>query len=174
MKKIYVVLFILVACSSLGYSQAQKGKTHLGIGLGLNYGGIGGSITHNLSDNFGMFIGLGHQLAGFGYNFGVMYYVPSEKRAQAYFSAMYGTNAALKVEGFTELDKVYLGPTVGFGVKLFGKKNEENYWNFGLLLPFRSSEYDNDVDIVKSLPGIELQEPWPVLFTIGYNINIGG
>ncbi len=152
---------------------SNEGQFHLGLGLGLTYGGFGGRAVYNPTDYLGAFLGLGYNLDGLGYNFGLMGYLPSEGRVQAYLSGMYGTNAVIAVEfvdGSTETES-YTGVTFGVGMMLKSKKGNGNYWDFGILLPIRSSEYNDDIDALESF-GVDVDDPWPVLINVGYNINL--
>ena len=174
-----VVLFCLVLLvSASGFSQdtnlsSKEGTTTLGLGMGLPYGGVGIRIGTNLSDGFNLFGSLGYQLAGVGYNLGLRKDFGNTSMTQFYMLAMYGTNAAIKIIDLSEYDKVYTGATVGAGVKVNSRRKEGNYWDFGLLLPFRSSSYERDFKAADNDPRVgEFVAPWPVLITVGYNFKL--
>lgn len=152
---------------------SKNGKTHLGIGTGLTYGGLGARLAFSLHDNFGLIGGLGYNLVGLGYNAGVITYFPSSTKTQAYFCALYGYNSVIKVEGLSQLDESYNGPSFGFGMALNSRSNPGNYWDIGIIVPVRSSDFKDDWDIIKNNPSITVQsDPWPILVNIGYNFRI--
>jgi len=155
------------------HRSSQKGQTTLGLGIGLPYGAIGLRVGTNVTDGLNLFGGLGYQIAGVGYNVGLLKDFPSTGRAQFYLTGMYGTNAAIKIVNLAEYNNVYTGPTFGFGVKLNSLMKEGDYWDFGLLVPIRSSDYKADETRIKNDPRIEVfQAAWPVLIVIGYNFNL--
>jgi hypothetical protein len=152
---------------------SQKGETTLGLGIGLPYGAIGLRFGTNITDGLNLFGGVGHQISGVGYNIGLLKDFPSSSMTQFYLTGMYGTNAAIKVLNLSEFDKVYTGATFGLGIKVNSRKTEGNYWDVGLLLPIRSSDYKDDETAVKNDPRIsQFQAPWPVLIVVGYNFNL--
>lgn len=174
-------IFVLVIVTLLGVEKAfsqkdhlssQKSSTSLGIGLGLPYGGIGLNIGTYFTDNFSVFGGIGYQFAGVGYNFGVLKDFPSQSQTQFYLTGMYGTNAGIVVDGASEFDKLYTGATIGLGVKLNSRKTEGNFWNIGLLVPIRSSEFKRDEDAIRNNPNIELGNTLPIAIVVGYHINL--
>lgn len=181
----FLIAFFLI--TSKGYTQdipinegntkthlsSQKGETTLGLGIGLSYGAIGLRLGTNVIDGLNLFGGLGYQISGVGYNIGLLKDFPGSRMTHFYLTGMYGTNAAIKIVNLSEYDKVYTGPTFGLGMKINSRKTEGNYWDLGLLLPFRSSEYKNDERSVKKDPRIsKFQASWPVLIVIGYNFNL--
>lgn len=184
-KLILLILFLFLVFT--GYTQdipvdhdpkknhlsSQKGETTLGLGLGLPYGAFGVRLGTNITDGLNLFGGVGYQISGIGYNFGLLKDFPSSSMTQFYLMGMYGTNAAIKILELSEYDKVYTGPTFGLGIKINSRKTEGNYWDLGLLVPVRSSDYKNDETAVKNDPRIsEFQPAWPVLIVVGYNFHL--
>ncbi|TRX59100.1 hypothetical protein FNH22_11290 [Fulvivirga sp. M361] len=180
MRTIVLAIFLFLTLSvSLPLSaqdihkSSQKGEASLGLGLGLQYGSIGARLGLNLADHFNVFGGLGYMIAGVGYNIGLQYSLPSTKQTEFYFTGMVGTNAAIKVEGLSEYDEVYIGPSFGLGVKVNSLKREGNFWDFGLLVPITSTSFKDQQDAIKNDPRIaEFTEAWPVLIVVGYNFNL--
>lgn len=181
MKK-FILLSICLLFLQIAYAQddvqethlsSQKGETTFGLGLGLPYGGIGLRLGTNIIDHLNLFGGLGYQISGVGYNIGLRKDFKSSNMAQFYLTAMYGTNAAIKVKGLPSYDKVYSGASFGLGVKINSRSKEGNYWDLGLLLPLRSSRYLDDEKAVRTDPRITgFTAPWPVLIVVGYNFNL--
>lgn len=179
LKKITCLLFSILLMHSVsaqdadGHLSSLKGENTLGIGLGLPYGGIGFRVGSNIADELNLFGGFGYQVAGLGYNFGIMKDFASSRQAQFYLTGMFGTNAAIKVEGLSEYNKTYLGLSFGLGVKVNSRKKEGNYWDLGLLLPLTSSQFKADERTVENDPRVsDFRSASPVLIVIGYNFNL--
>lgn len=152
---------------------SAAGETTLGLGIGLPYGAFGLRVGNNVAHGLNLYAGVGYQLSGVGWNIGLLKDFPSSGMAQFYLTGMYGTNGAIKIVGLSEYDKVYTGPTFGLGIKINSRKTEGNYWDVGLLLPFRSGDYKDDERAVRNDPRISsFQAAWPVLFLVGYNFNL--
>ena len=146
---------------------------HLGIGLGLTYGTLGGRYVFSPVDVFGLSVGLGYNLVGLGYNFAGIFSIPSKSRTQVYLSGMYGCNAVIRVEGAEGYNDTYSGISFGAGVKLNSRKNPGNYWDLGLIVPIRSTKFSDDWDAIKNNPSMSVQsDPWPVLLNVGYNFRL--
>lgn len=177
MKKIFCILSITL-CATFCFSQSSQpvaeepAKANLGIGLGLDYGGlIGARFTYMVVPKFGLFGSVGYVLVGPGFNFGATYKFMSDKRVVPTLGAMYGYNAAVKVTGDFEFEEIYLGPSISAGIEVKGKKNVRNYWNFELVIPFRSGDYERDMDRLNSMD-VDMTDLPPVAFSIGYHIGL--
>lgn len=143
-----------------------------GVGFGQDYGGIGARLTFLPDQHVGIFGSVGYIFAGVGYNVGVMARIQPEEKVVPTFSIMYGYNAAIKVSGAPQYDKIYYGASIGAGIVSKSSRQPTNYWHFGLILPFRPSEFDTDFDTLKSNPSIVgLEKPWPVTISIGYHFS---
>lgn len=169
-----IVLSFNIALSQDLHLSSQKKESSFGIGGGLPYGGFGVRFGTNVANSLNLFGGLGYQLAGVGYNIGLLKDFKSSSMAQFYLTGMYGTNAAIKVKGLEdEYNDVYAGPSFGLGVKINSIQKEGNYWDLGILIPVRSGAFQDDYDKLKNDNRItDLTDPWPVLFVIGYNFNL--
>ena len=165
MKKYLTILFITLAGS---YTMAQESSAHLGLGLGIDYGGFGMRYTFLPTPTIGLFGSLGYNLAGAGYNVGAQFKFPSTKRAQGYLIGMYGYNGVIVVSNSRS---IFYGPSAGVGLELRGKNKEDNFWNFELLVPFRDAAFQKQIDAWKSL-GVSVSEPLPIAFSIGYHFNL--
>jgi len=144
-------------------------KTNLGLGIGLDYGGIGTRFMFLPSERIGLFGGLGYNLATVGYNVGAQFRFSTEKRIDWFITGMYGYNGVIKVTGAIESNETYYGPTFGGGIELKSGRNDKSFWNFELLVPIRSSEFNDDLDNWKMLA--DVTEPLPIAFSIGYHIR---
>jgi hypothetical protein len=179
MKRLLVLIgFVLITNIVLAQAREEDEEIsedrtqNLGIGLGLDYGGIGIRYTFVPAPKFGVFGSVGYILVGPGFNFGLNYKFLPDKRVVPVLGAMYGYNAAIKVEGASEHDKIYYGPSISFGVEVKTRRDERNFWNFELVLPFRSSEYQDDIDALQNNPDIQINEPLPIAFSIGYHFGL--
>ncbi|MBI3220999.1 MAG: hypothetical protein HYZ44_15905 [Bacteroidetes bacterium] len=160
-------------------SQPQKNEEKedlpsgsFGVGFGQDYGGIGARFTLLPDQHLGIFGSVGYIFAGIGYNFGVMARIKPENKVVPTFSVMYGYNAAIKITGASQYDKIYNGVSIGAGIISKSYRDPKNYWHFGLILPFRPSEFDTDFNALNSNPGISgLQKPLPVTFSVGYHFS---
>jgi len=153
-------------------SNSDEYTGSVGIGFGQDYGGYGGRLTFYPDRHIGLFGSVGYILAGAGFNFGVMAHVKPENKVVPVFSVMYGYNAALKVTGTIEINKIYNGLSLGAGFISRSYANPRNYWHFGLILPFRSQEFEDDFNALKSNPFISgLEKPWPVTISVGYHFS---
>lgn len=175
--KTLLILLVFVKsidCSGQdGHLSNEAGVASFGLGLGLNYGGIGVKTSYNIMDNMNLFLGLGYQIVDVGYNVGLAYTFASSRRADFYLSGMYGVNAGTKIVGLDEYDNLFTGPSFGMGIKLNSLKKEGNYWDFGILVPIRASGYDDVLDDIKSDPRVDtLVEPWPIQLFVGYNFKL--
>jgi hypothetical protein len=143
-----------------------------GIGFGQDYGGIGGRVTFLPDQHFGFFGSVGYILVGVGYNFGVMARITPEEKVVPTFSLMYGYNAAIKISGAPQYDKIYHGVSIGAGLIFKSSQQPTNFWHFEVILPFRPSEFDQDFNALKSNSSIiGLEKPWPVTISVGYHFS---
>jgi hypothetical protein len=161
-----IVTSILILCFA-GIAVGQDSRLNIGVGFGLDYGGFGTRIGFMPHERIGIFAGLGYNLDGLGYNVGAQFHFPSEKLVSWYLTGMYGYNTVLVVTGDIEKEKTYYGPSAGVGVQL-KTRNERSFWNFELLVPFRDSEFQDDIDALDNL-GADVTEPLPIAFSVGYH-----
>jgi hypothetical protein len=143
-----------------------------GLGFGQDYGGLGGRLTVLPDQHIGLFASVGYIFVGAGYNFGTIIRFQPEKNTVPTLSIMYGYNAAIKVSGAPQFDKIYNGVSIGGGFISKGLSNPKNYWHFELILPFRPGEFDADFDALRSNPFITgLEKPWPITISVGYHFS---
>ena len=174
MKRILFLLLIPVVLTT--YAQQESvletpSTFSLGLGFGLDYGGIGGRATFHPSPSFGVFGAVGYALAGMGFNAGLQYRISPEKRIVPVLTAMYGYNAALKVTGSIEVNKLYYGPSIGAGVEFKSRRNLKNYFSLELLVPFRDSQFDADREFYQNL-GVEFNDVFPITISLGYHFGL--
>jgi hypothetical protein len=157
--------------TKVAYSELDKAT--LGFGLGLDYGGFGGNFVYYPVPKVGLFVGVGYPLAGLGYNFGAKFRFVSKNptKVNAYLIGMYGYNAAIYIADNEEYNKLFYGPTFGFGIDTRYYPKKAGYWSFALLIPIRSAEVDKYMDDLKNNHNIEFKNSLiPVGFSVGYRI----
>jgi len=144
----------------------------LGIGLGLDYGGLGGSLMYYPVRNLGVFGGLGYALIGLGYNAGIKLRFLSKRpdpRATPYLTGMYGYNMAVKVKDAGQYNKFFYGPTFGIGLDTRYKPQRAGYWSFALLVPIRAG-VDKYMDDLTNNYGIHFDSrPPDAAISIGFH-----
>jgi hypothetical protein len=153
------------------FTISEPAENNFGIGIGANYGFLGGQLQYFPSKNIGLFAGGGFAFIGFGYAIGAEVFLQPDKRVSPFFSGMYGTNGVIAVEGFSEANKIYSGFSIGFGVRFDNARNPKNHFKVQMLIPFRK-QFDQDINTLKNNPNIVFEnEPWPVLLSFGYHFG---
>ena len=146
------------------------------LGMGMDYGGLGGNFTFYPTRNLGFFIGGGNAIAGFGYNTGLKYRIIPEtlnKKYNPYGLLIYGYNAAIHIFGTKEFNKMFYGPTLGVGFDYRSFLMARGYWSFALLVPIRSSNVNAYMDDLEKYENIEFKNGlFPVAISIGYKFII--
>jgi len=180
----------LAASLSVSAAFAQKNKTplndqyskfHLGLGAGLDYGGLGFKAEYLPVKYLGLFGSVGYNFRDPGLNAGVQFRPLPDAKFEPFLIAMYGYNATITVKGDKYLldqyglggiNKTYYGFTTGIGGELkVGRQKNRLY--FGLLLPFRSKEFKDNYDIFKNNPYLQKKtEILPIGISIGFNWTI--
>lgn len=152
---------------------APKDISSFGLGFGMDYGGIGGSVLVYPQKNIGIFAAGGYAMIGFGYNVGVKLRT-TKGNSNFFVLGMHGYNAAIKVEGASQWDKFFYGNTIGLGVDLRSHNpKRKGYFTLALLIPFRSSKVDDYIDDLKNNFNVEFKNGLPpVTISIGYRIKI--
>jgi hypothetical protein len=145
-------------------------STHLGLGMGMDHGGIGVRLDVPLSRNLAAVGGLGYAVVGMGWNVGLQLRTDPTKPVGLYMTALYGYNGAIKVEGAGRYDKLYYGFTPGAGVEFRGARG--NFFHMALLVPLRSPEFWGDWDDLKA-EGVQVKQgPLPVAVSLGYHFAL--
>ncbi|MGC4023180.1 MAG: hypothetical protein QM734_15175 [Cyclobacteriaceae bacterium] len=152
-------------------SQTPFERFSFGPGLGLDNGGIGVNATIYATKNLGFFIGGGYVIAGTGYNSGIKIRMTDNPRTKPYISAMYGYNAAIAISNNTSYNKIFYGPSIGFGVDRI-RQGKPGYWTYGIIIPFRGTEVDNYINYLKS-QGVQTNNSLtPITLSVGYRFVI--
>lgn len=153
-------------------------RLHIGLGFGLDYGGIGAKVEYLPVKYMGIFGGAGYNFLNVGFNIGIQGRPMPDAKVQPIALLMYGYNAVINVNGLhtntvpistDSYNKAYYGLSSGIGGELrLGRKGNRLYT--ALLYPFRSEEFKKNYDELKNTPYIKLEsEVLPVTFSIGFN-----
>jgi len=183
MKKLKTLLaFLFVVLTMNSNAQSTKNDSikydmiNLGIGMGMEYGGFGGNLTVYPIDFVGIYLGGGYALAGFGYNAGVkVRFISREKYSivNPYLHAMYGYNASIKIQDADEFDKLFYGPTFGFGLDFGPRGPKKGYFTLAINIPIRSSEVNDYMDDLEENHGVEFETGLlPIAFSVAYRVTI--
>jgi len=159
-------------------SLVMQHKFDLGAGIGLDYGGIGVRFGVVPVKHLMLFGSAGYMFAGFGWQLGGAFHIlPKNVKnlARPYVSVMYGTNAITLVTDennniIDEFSEVFTGPSFSAGVELrFGPMKQHGF-DFELILPIRSDDYDQALEALKKNPIVEdVQEPATVQISLSYH-----
>ena len=178
MKKAILIAFVQCICF-INYAQDNNAKlnnykkTSIGIGLGLDNGGIGVNLTTYLQKSIALFAGLGYNVHELGFNLGAKYrFLSLNNRVTPFMLAMYGYNTVILISNRTDLNKTFYGPTIGGGIDIRNKKGT-GVWNLGLLIPIRMPEVDNYINDMKQNSGVAFDTPLsPISYTVSYRFWI--
>lgn len=150
-------------------------RVSAGLGLGLDYGGIGANILMYPHRNIGFFLGFGYNFVKMGVNSGIKARVIlGNSRDNIGLSAlmMYGYNAAIGIKDYPELGKVFYGFSFGLGIDYKPLGGTDDYAFLGLYIPCRSPEVTKYIDELEN-SGFQFDRKLsPVLVGIGYRITI--
>jgi hypothetical protein len=146
----------------------------LGVGLGIDYGGVLGIQAGFIPVKHLVVYGAaGYYMIGFGWQVGVKGMIISEEPKHAFrpfLKGSFGTNSVIVVDGNSDYDKIYTGFTVGIGAEIrFGKK-KKNGFDLELNVPLRTGDFWVDYNRMKNDPSMEVtNEPIPIAFSIGFH-----
>jgi len=147
-------------------------RVYFGIGLGMDYGGMGFQVEFLPIKYVAIFGAGGYNFNGLGLNAGASFKALPNAKITPTVIAMYGYNSVIVVQGASSYNKTYFGPTAGIGGELkVGRK--QNKLKAALLYPFRTTEFDHDYEALKANPYIDVsQDVSPVAFSIGFNFAL--
>lgn len=135
-------------------------KLSVGIGLGLDYGGIGTNLLYNPQRTIGLFGAIGYNIDGVGLNGGLKLRLVSEKNYKnwnPYLIGMYGYNTVVVEKGISQFYHTqYYGPSIGIGLDYRSVYLGQGYWTYAIFYPFRSTYLRNSFDL------------YPITISIGY------
>ncbi len=164
-------LFLIAAVFIINSAIASDDYNHfgVGVGVGMNYGGLGMNLTYAPLKFFAITGHAGYNLANA--NAGISANLYLNNRTKTYrpnIKVMYGYNAAIKVIGYSTSNTSYYGVTFGIGNEFrFGQKKQHGF-DVNILFPIRSQKFKDDYDNLSISSNLLL---WPVTFSFGYHFD---
>lgn len=153
-------------------SQRKPDILSVGLGAGLDYGGIGVNVSVFPQKNIGIFGSVGYAIAGVGYNAGLKIRILGKKKVSPFLTGMYGYNAAIKVINASKFDKVFYGPSFGGGIDIRFRKYT-NYLTVALLIPIRDADVKDYMDHLEEDEGADFSSGlMPIAISIGYRFKL--
>ncbi|RYG49942.1 MAG: hypothetical protein EOO01_11815 [Chitinophagaceae bacterium] len=182
-----LVLFICVSLFHMHGAAQQREidlqpdayeQAYIGLGIGLDHGGIGVRAEFLPAKWLGIFAGAGYNLVDPGMNAGASLKILPGKKVTPTAVIMYGYNAAIKIRNHmsgTDIHREsYSGFSAGAGVDALAGRSGNNKISFVVFLPFRNSVFHRDYDDFKEA-GFEFKSrPTPFALSIGYSFGIAG
>ncbi len=154
MKNLFLTLFVALALPLFSadppkYSLAYYGSkekyeiTTIGVGLGLDYGGIGVNLTHYPHKNVGFFAGVGY-VDGISGNVGGkvrLIFVEKGFSTKPFAMALFGHNAVITYRGpyGGQIREAFWGPSFGLGSD-FGVLDSKINLSVAAIFPVRAEE----------------------------------
>jgi hypothetical protein len=146
-------------------------KVNLGVGLGLDYGGVGCRVGYIPFRYLQIYGGAGYNFAEIAYNAGAAFRILPNKNVCPYVGAIYGYNAVIKIIGTGGFQRSYYGPSIQAGIEIRSYK-KKNFFNLEILYPFRSDAYYLKMDELLNNPNIKFVgtgKPQLVSIGLGYH-----
>jgi hypothetical protein len=146
-------------------------RFYMGIGVGIDFGGIGLNAMRMVTEYVGVFGAFGYNLDNIGLNGGVRLYTKDQLASwRPYFSAMYGYNTVYVIKNADNFNRTFYGTTIGVGVDL--KDSRSNFWTLTLQVPLRSDDVKAYKTYLKN-SNIEIKRDLlPIAISLGYRIAI--
>ncbi len=173
-------LILMLSIPRQGVAQQQFGHNELfhtvdlGIGLGLDYGGIVGVKAAYILPfrQVSVFGAAGVQLVGLGWNVGTIFRILPMNKSRTFrpnIKIMYGINRATYVDGIDEYKELYTGWTPGIGAEFrFGRMKSSGF-DVDINIPIGSDAFNAQVDRMKNDSRLDYVISLPVAFSIGYH-----
>ncbi|MFL3663349.1 MAG: hypothetical protein ACJ04Q_05050 [Flavobacteriales bacterium] len=181
MRRIIILILFVVYYNSYVAQTSTEIKEQIdmssfGLGIGLDYGGVGINYTTYLQKNIGLFGGIGYSLFEVGFNIGLKGRLISKGNPPTinpFITSMYGKNSFVYIKNATEFNKSFKGISVGGGLDIYFGRKKNGYWTFALLLPVDKSKQENYMDYLKQRYGARFSSNNPpILISIGYKIVV--
>ncbi len=155
-------------------SKYERHYVDLGVGFGLDYGGLVGAKVAWLPIPYvSVFAAGGYYLFGFGWNAGATWHIlPSTSRysLRPNIKLMYGVNGGTMVTGADKYNKMFYGVTPGAGLEIMFGKSKRNGLDFDLNIPIHGQDFRDQLDAMKADPAISgVKDPWPVALSLGFH-----
>lgn len=169
---IFLIQALVLQSQDLSVKEPPFPRFNVGFGGGLDYGGFGTRATLVASKRLEFFGAIGYNLLGAGFNAGADFRLAPKSKFCPYFGLMYGYNAVIKVQGASEYNKTYYGPSLNLGLEIWGQRRP-NFLNIELIVPMRSRGFHDDLNNLKNNSSIIFKNDiLPIAFSIGYHFSI--
>jgi hypothetical protein len=148
-----------------------RGDTYMGLGFGLDYGGIGFKFEYLPIKYISIFVGGGYNMDSFGCNAGCIFKMSPSEKICPNILAFYGNNGVFKGEDWyaSQYDMTSYGFTLGFSLDIQVGHHADNI-SLGLLIPIRSKKFNDNYYEARNDSNMEMKsELWPIAISIGYN-----
>jgi hypothetical protein len=151
-------------------------KLDLGLGVGLDYGGIAGvNLCYTPFKYIGLYASGGYYRVSFGWQTGIAGYV-KPKTDQSFFipfiKASYGTNRFIMVKEAKQYNQAYLGFSASAGIEIrFGWFHRHGL-NLEINYAINSSGYKRDIDFIKHNTSYALTTIPALTISFGYHFVI--
>ena len=158
---------------------AKSSKQHfdLGVGLGLDYGGIvGAKIGVMPFPYMSLFGSTGFYLFTVGWSVGLNVFIlpaTTKNSVRPYLQIMYGTNCGIYVSNYDEYSKVFNGFTPGVGLAVRFGDSKRHGFDFNMNFPIRSDDYKKHMDMIylNSYVSTKTKE-LPFAISVGYHFSL--
>ncbi|HLW42745.1 MAG TPA: hypothetical protein VKY82_10305 [Flavobacterium sp.] len=169
--KTVCAIFTLLCMGNQTYGQSEH-QVYSGLGIGLDYGGIGAKIEYLPIKNVGVFGGLGYNFSSVGWNVGATFKIMPDKKVSINPMVFYGYNAVSIVDGAPEYEMTSYGVTAGVNVDIkMGSRG--NKLSAGLFVPIRSKEFMDNYDAMKNDYRVSITNDLiPIAIGVGYNFKL--
>jgi hypothetical protein len=147
----------------------------VGLGLGLDYGGIGVNLQACLGNSFALSAGVGNSFAGLGYNVGIKVKKNAEKATNGllpYATLLYGINSIIYVQNMGSYNKMFAGVTPGLGLDIRLSKRSLSCLSIGLIFPIRKPQVQQYIDELKSKGVVFGKQLQNVAISVGFRFGI--
>ena len=169
LKLICLVSIFLFAGKNLHAQSEVEERVRMGLGFGLDYGGLGAKMEFLPIKHWGIFGGLGYNFLSVGWNVGTTIKMLPDKRVSPNLMAFYGYNGVIKVEGASFYNAISYGVTLGANFDI-AISNAGHKISVGLFAPIRSDEFMNKYNDMKRSSFVSVRgELLPIAISIGFN-----
>lgn len=166
---------IFVVCEDAPKNEDILNKLDIGIGHGIDYGGIiGFNLSYYPIGYASVFISIGNQIIAPSTNVGIRLLVlqhSSKNYVRPNIKLMYGVNSSIIMTGAEHLNKLYPGFTYGVGLQTRFGKTKKHGFDFDINLPIYSDEFIEDYNKIKSDPKYRISNYPSILISMGYHIE---
>ena len=175
-KTLILICIFQFALNTNAQDYLPKAKTYngtsIGIGSGLDFGGIGIGVLHyGRIKTVGVFGGLGYTPSGIGINAGLKARLISTKinpTLNPFLLGMYGYTTSVSISNDKQYNKMFYGATLGVGADFKFKKSGRGFWTLAWLFPLDLSKSNEYIQYLVSYRHMTFSEPSAFRFSIGY------